>query len=106
MRSRVYESQLILLEVEVITDPIKVGRFNTFSSIPCIVTETKHNDFKYMLDEPVVVEWHYSGLQDFSKGDHLRVYATPKGIEGLTVVYPRRIDKIDEQGKMISRHFC
>ena len=107
MKSRVYESQLIILEAEVMAQPIEVGRFSTFSGIPCIVTGIEHPNFRrHMLYEPIVIEWHHSGLQDFGRGDRLRVYATPKGIEHLTVAYPRRIDKIDDQRKLISRHFC
>ncbi|MBI2106375.1 hypothetical protein HYT57_00165 [Candidatus Woesearchaeota archaeon] len=106
MRSRVYESQSIVLEVEVTVLPIEVGRYNTFSGIPCIITSVNHTDFKYMLNEPAVIEWHHSGLREFSKGDKLRVYATPKEIEHLTVTYPRRIDAVDEKGKVKNRHFC
>ena len=107
MRSRAYESQSIILEVEVIGKPVETGRFNTYSGIPCTVTGIENYDFRRrILNEQIVIEWHHSGLQDFSKGDILRVHATPKGIEDLTVFYPRRIDKIDEMGKMISRHFC
>lgn len=106
MRSRVYESQSIVLEAKVIFPLLEVGRFDTFSGIPCVITKVKHPDFKYMLDHSVVIEWHHSGLQDFSKGDKLRVYATPKGIDNLVITCPRRIDKIDEKCEMISRHFC
>jgi len=64
MRSRIYESQSIILEAEVIAKPTETGRHSTLSEIACVVTGIKHPNFRYMLNKPITIEGHHSGLNE------------------------------------------
>lgn len=105
-RTRNYEAQSIILEAEVTKQPQEVKIKSGLTELTCTIITTNHRDFSYLLDKPTIINWHISGLPDFQEGDYLRIYTTPKKIENSTITYPRRIDRLNKQGLMISRHFC